>query len=330
MRPPARTLPGSNLSGLSATFFYLMHPTRAPLPHGRGSDGPSARLKIRAGFPSPISGEGVGGEGGFHQGTLEGTPVHADERGMRRIGIGLWAAAWTFLFLYKEGQPNSLFSLQMMGMMAGISGLASFGRVAERAYVGGAIWPFLFPRYAFILVFATLCAGTVLQSLVWGIHLLRNIRDAGDRRRERSEAWLHDPDDDPWFSRDGLPLNQAAWQQLTPHDFEAEVLELFRAHGFRGELTPGSGDEGIDLELWKEGRRSIAQCKRYRLPVGQPALRDFVGAMRGAGVDTGYFVTTSAFTEPALRWVEALDDLTLVLVDGHSLVRWARDRIIPE
>jgi len=50
-------------------------------------------------------------------------------------------------------------------------------------------------------------------------------------------------------------------------------------------------------------------------------IRDFIGAMNGAGVETGYFVTTSGYTRAA-REVAERSSYHIHLVNGRDLGRW--------
>jgi hypothetical protein len=77
--------------------------------------------------------------------------------------------------------------------------------------------------------------------------------------------------------------------QLTPAQFEQAVAELFRADGYHARTTGGANDRGIDIYLEKEGQRAVVPCKRYRQKVTPSHIRDFIGAMNGAGVEIGYF-----------------------------------------
>jgi hypothetical protein len=248
---------------------------------------------------------------------------------VKRIGIVLWAAGWAYLLLSGASLPTPL-SRECLLILGLASFVAVWGRVAEAVFLAGAIWPVFFPGQAARIVLATLLTGTLLQAGVWTFRWGVRMRDARRRWVERRDAWRYDPDEEPLFTRAGDPLNAAAWRRLTPEEFEAEVLALFKAHGYAGELTSLSGDEGIDLMLRGEGRYVVVQCKHYLKPVGQPPLRDFAGAMRASGADAGYFVTTSGFSDPAVRWAESLGEPRIVLVDGPALVRWTQDGVFPE
>ncbi len=100
---------------------------------------------------------------------------------------------------------------------------------------------------------------------------------------------------------------------LDPEEFERLVGTVFESLGYEVRLTKRSGDEGIDLELFKGTERSIAQCKRYRGTVGQPDIRDFYGVLVHENAVRGYFVTTGNFSLAASTWAQGKP---IALVDG--------------
>ncbi|MGE0825518.1 MAG: restriction endonuclease [Candidatus Binatia bacterium] len=109
--------------------------------------------------------------------------------------------------------------------------------------------------------------------------------------------------------------------QMTGVEFEEFVAAMFRKEGYVVELTPGSGDHGIDLMLRKDNQLSVVQCKRWTAPIGEPVVRDFFGALMNIGAQSGYIITTSAFTSQALTFAQnkpiRLIDLA-ALLDLHS------------
>jgi HJR/Mrr/RecB family endonuclease len=115
---------------------------------------------------------------------------------------------------------------------------------------------------------------------------------------------------------------------LSPAEFEAYVGLLFEKAGYRVKRMGRSGDRGIDLVLHRNRRASVAQCKRYEDNVGPSTIRELIGAMTNAGANHGFLVTTSAFTTGAVR--EAREaPYRIDLVDGETLVRWARRHGLP-
>ena len=107
---------------------------------------------------------------------------------------------------------------------------------------------------------------------------------------------------------------------LSPDEFELAVAELFRLRGYQAEVVGASNDRGIDILIEKAGHKAVVQCKRYKKKITPSQLRDFIGAMNGAGVTKGYFVTTSGFTKAAKEAAE-MASYDVVLVDGEGLGR---------
>jgi hypothetical protein len=106
---------------------------------------------------------------------------------------------------------------------------------------------------------------------------------------------------------------------IDPIKFEELVMGLFESFGFKGQLTPPSGDHGIDIELkGSSGNLILVQCKRYQqnLLVSPKELREFLGAITFTHATEGYFVTTSGFTEQCRVFAK---DQPLHLVDGVNL-----------
>jgi restriction endonuclease len=106
-------------------------------------------------------------------------------------------------------------------------------------------------------------------------------------------------------------------QDLDPFEFERLVGRMFEGLGYSVTVTKRSGDEGIDLELIRGTERSIAQCKRYRGTVGQPAIRDFYGVLVHEKAVRGYFVTTGQFSLAASTWAQGKQ---IALTDGVDLL----------
>ena len=91
------------------------------------------------------------------------------------------------------------------------------------------------------------------------------------------------------------------------------------------EITGRTNDGGID------GRglatingilsfRVVFQCKRWKSAVGAPVVRDFRGAMDGRA-DKGLLITTSYFTQEAIREATRDGAQAIDLVDGTKLAQ---------
>jgi len=131
--------------------------------------------------------------------------------------------------------------------------------------------------------------------------------------------------------RDALvdDLLQAIMEQ-SPYFFEHLVAKLLVAMGYgdsieeRAEVTPRSGDEGID-GIVKEDRLGFDsvyyQAKRWEIgkSIGAPEIQAFSGALAGKGASKGLFITTASFSKPARKFVDSLHAQRIVLVDGKTL-----------
>lgn len=85
-------------------------------------------------------------------------------------------------------------------------------------------------------------------------------------------------------------------------EFEEYVGSIFKALGFAIEFTPVSGDHGIDLILRRGNQRVVVQCKRWEGSVGEPVVREFLGAMTSIGVKEGFLITTGEYTAQAIEF----------------------------
>lgn len=109
--------------------------------------------------------------------------------------------------------------------------------------------------------------------------------------------------------------------------FEGLCAAYFNRQGYTAELTPTTGDQGADIVLRApDGAVEIVQCKHQAGSVGQPVLRDLVGAMTHFGARRGYLVTSASFSEPARRWAVGKP---IVLIDGAQVATWLADPSAP-
>ncbi len=92
----------------------------------------------------------------------------------------------------------------------------------------------------------------------------------------------------------------------------------------------GTGDGGIDLLAFREGRILAVQCKCYRpdRAVAATALRDLFGAATALGATDAYLVTTGRVSSPAREWAAAIPPgpTGLSVVSGDTLAVIAANR----
>jgi len=109
-------------------------------------------------------------------------------------------------------------------------------------------------------------------------------------------------------------LRKTSWK-----DFEFLVAEAFRRQSFQTEYSLGRGaDGGIDLTLRKDGRKSVVQCKQWKVySVGAPVIREMFGLMTAEKADEAIVVTTGNFTRDAQKFAKGKP---IQLIDGLKLL----------
>ena len=122
----------------------------------------------------------------------------------------------------------------------------------------------------------------------------------------------------------------------TPVFFEELVIDLLVAMGYggsredAGKAVGRSHDGGID-GIINEDRLGLdvvyVQAKRWEANIGEPPIRDFVGALDGEGAQKGIFITTSNFSPAAERFAER-STKKVVLIDGQQLTQYMIDHNI--
>lgn len=122
-------------------------------------------------------------------------------------------------------------------------------------------------------------------------------------------------------------------KQLSWKAFESFVCNLMLnmeydgSHPHKAFVTSSTRDNGVDgyLELDEYGQKKIYfQAKRWEnTKVSRPELQKFVGALHSYNnAISGFFVTTSTFTNDALAYADSLScSFNLILIDKHKLCK---------
>ncbi len=112
-------------------------------------------------------------------------------------------------------------------------------------------------------------------------------------------------------------LHRMEWKR-----FEIVAAAYYRALGFRPETIRCGADGGIDIKLFRGGLPeaiSLVQCKAWTSrPVGVKPVRELLGVMTNEKVKTGVFLTTSTYTQEAVKFAEGNK---LVLIDGGQFLQ---------
>lgn len=122
-------------------------------------------------------------------------------------------------------------------------------------------------------------------------------------------------------------------KQKTPAQFERFVLELLNAMGYgvtdekSFEVVGQSGDNGIDGIIYQDKLgidRIYVQAKQWTTnKVQSKEVRDFIGSLSLRGTNKGVFITTSDFTDDAVRTVQMNPQNIIILIDGKKLGEFA-------
>ncbi len=122
---------------------------------------------------------------------------------------------------------------------------------------------------------------------------------------------------------------QILWQ-LSPRKFEEIVAELLISKGYDIELTPASGDGGIDIYAAKKDDLGkflyLVECKKYVPPskVGVEVVRSLHGVVQSKKATAGAIVTTSYFTKGAAEFQREIPH-QMGLHDYFVLQHWIND-----
>lgn len=118
-------------------------------------------------------------------------------------------------------------------------------------------------------------------------------------------------------------IRELSWQE-----FEWLVSEAYSRKGYRVVERGGRGpDGGVDLELRKDGRKTIVQCKRWNaMKVGVSLVREAYGVMIAEGADECVFVASGIYTRDAKLFA---DGKPIQLITGKGLLELIRGIKMP-
>ncbi len=118
--------------------------------------------------------------------------------------------------------------------------------------------------------------------------------------------------------------------EMEPTFLELLALRLLKGMGYGGRddsfrHTGQGGDAGLDGIVRQDAlglERVGVQAKRYdrSASVGRPEIQAFVGALHGARMSRGVFITTARFSSGAIEFAKSVP-LSLILIDGKELSR---------
>lgn len=110
-----------------------------------------------------------------------------------------------------------------------------------------------------------------------------------------------------------------ALRVLPRHRVELLVAEAFGRQGYVVEPRgSGAPDGTVDLELWKDGKKSIVLCRHWQArQVGVPLIQGLYDALRAERADEAIFLSSGYYTHDAWRFAQGKP---LRLIDSDGLL----------
>lgn len=95
--------------------------------------------------------------------------------------------------------------------------------------------------------------------------------------------------------------------KMTGIEFEQFIGKLYKAMGYKSEVTQASNDYGADVIVIKDQIKTVIQVKNYKNPVGLGAVQEVNTAKGHYKADEAMIITSSpSFTAQAKREAELL------------------------
>ncbi len=99
----------------------------------------------------------------------------------------------------------------------------------------------------------------------------------------------------------------SAIDYIDGHSFEYWCADLLQYNGFtKIQVTPGSGDQGVDIIAWKDGQRYAIQCKRYSKNLGNKPIQEVNTGRTIYGCQRAAVMTNQFFTPGAVSAANAV------------------------
>ena len=108
------------------------------------------------------------------------------------------------------------------------------------------------------------------------------------------------------------------------HQFEYFCADILKKNNFTNvSVTPGSGDQGVDILAEKSGIKYAIQCKSYTSPLSNKPIQEVNAGKTFYNCHVGVVMTNSTFTPGA----EDLAKATNVLLWDKNIVQQILDDI---
>lgn len=109
--------------------------------------------------------------------------------------------------------------------------------------------------------------------------------------------------------------------------FEQLTAEFFEREGYRVDLGPGSGDDGVDVRVWRAGSvptdypLCIVQCKRQKAKVEKVVVKGLFADVEFEKAEYGVLVTTSELS-PGAKSTISVRGYPIQAVERSGVLAW--------
>lgn len=179
-----------------------------------------------------------------------------------------------------------------------------------------------------VVLFAVL-SGFALLHIYSGYKILQQKKQI--RRLEEERHQLENiPPPSPEYIKVPVPVEMPPEKpamrrvdDMSGAEFEAFCADILKENHFENiQMTPASGDHGVDLVAWRVNRKFAIQCKRYTRTVGNKAVQE-VHAGRKLYACSEAAVLTSSYFSPQAE--EEASELGVMLWDRDKLYEFMRN-----
>ena len=124
-----------------------------------------------------------------------------------------------------------------------------------------------------------------------------------------------------------IKFNSAGLKEIDTmdgHDFEYFCANLLKYNGYsKVTVTQGSGDYGVDIIAYKNGKSYAIQCKRYAKNVGVKAVQEVASGKQYYKCKNAVVMTNSFYTSSAINMANKIG---VILWDRKNLARFLKEK----
>lgn len=126
------------------------------------------------------------------------------------------------------------------------------------------------------------------------------------------------------------PLTIDDVDRLNDYLFEAYIGALYEKQGYEVQITPRSGDKGIDVLAFKDGTNYAIQCKHSKNNIGQECMSEVLsGAKYYETIHGKSFIpltwTNSHYSSSAIDFARTID---IKCCDRDNLMQWMENNFV--